>query len=376
MNSATKILVVDDDSFMRNVMTDVLSSNYQVISVESGADALMLAQTESPNLILLDVEMPGMDGYETCLRFKSGDATASIPVIFVSAHDHIDERLKGYEAGGHDYVVKPFDPNELMAKISHLLGLVSERGQLQEMASYASNTAMTALSSMSEMGILLESLKKFNASMTEKELARAVIDGMSMFDLEGVVQIRMQGKIYSYNQQGEASPLEISVIHHMTSMDRIIQFKSRASIHYEHVVILVNNMPVHDTDRCGRLRDHLAMLLEGAEARAKGIIAENESRQRGLAIERAAEHITQTLAEIDLAQRHGRIATGIAIHDFNDDLEKAYICVALSETHEAFMSDVVKNGLEKILNAQAAEVDIQDKFTGIIKELKSITAEN
>lgn len=372
MNDKTRILVVDDDLFMCELVEEVLSESYQVITAENGADALMLAQAERPALILLDVEMPGMDGYATCIQFKQGDATAPIPVIFVSARDQIEERLKGYEVGGDDYVVKPFNPQELKAKIAHLLGMISERTQLKEMANYASSTAMTAMTSMSEMGALLESLKKFNASIDEKALAEAVLYGLTLYGLGGVVQVRTPEKSVSLTGQGMASPLEISVIEHMSGMDRIVQFKNRMSIHYPHVALLVNDMPEEDADRCGRLRDHLAMLVEGAEMRATGIAAENESQRRGAAIERAVTNITKMLAEVDAAQRQGKVSTAMALNEFTGDMERAYICVALCDAHEEFMAGVVKEGLEKILNAQSAEVDVQNKLTGIIKELNDI----
>jgi DNA-binding response OmpR family regulator len=372
MDKQARILVVDDDSFIRDIFTKTLSESYTISPAENGTDALMLAQSECPDLIILDVEMPGMDGYELCRRLKECDCTAGSPVIFVSAHDQIEERLKGYEAGGEDYIIKPFDPQELKAKVAQLLRTVSERGRLKEMANYATNTAMTAMTSMSEMGALLESLKNFSACSDCRSLADAVLTGLALYGLQGTAQIRFSGEALTRSNQGEATPLEISVINHMAGMNRITAFKSRMSITYSHASLLVNNMPIEDPDRCGRLRDHLAMLAEGAEMKAMGIIAENESRRRGEAIERAAVSITKMLAQVDAAQRQSKISTSVAINEFTGDMEKAYIRVALSEAHEKFMIDVVKSGLEKITNAQSAEIDVQDKLTGIIHELKGI----
>jgi CheY-like chemotaxis protein len=330
----------------------------------------MLAQSECPDLIILDVEMPGMNGYELCHRLKEYSCITEAPIIFVSARDKIEERLKGYEAGAEDYIIKPFEPQELNAKVTQLLKAVSERARLKEMASYATSTAMTAMTSMSEMGSLLESLKNFNASNDEEALAKAILSGFPAYGLTGVVQIRTPENSISLTEQGEASQMEVLVINHMAGMDRIVHFKKRLSIHYPHVSILIRNMPQEDADRCGRLRDHLATLVEGAEMRAAGIVAENESRKRGAAIEKAATSITKMLAEVDHAQRQSRISTSMAINDFTGDMEKAYIRVALSDTHEKFMADVVKDGMEKILNSQLAEVDIQNNLTNIIKELK------
>jgi len=372
MEEKTKVLVVDDILFMRELAAEVLGADYQILMAENGADALMLAQSEHPALILLDVEMPGMDGYETCRQLKQAEATASVPVIFVSAHDQIEERLKGYEVGGNDYIVKPFDPQELKAKIAHLLGMFSERTQLKEMVGYATSTAMTAMTSMSEMGALLEALKKFNASRDEKALGAAVLSGLSLYGLEGVVQVRMPEKTLTLSGQGEASPLEVSVINHMTRMERIVHFKRKMSIHYPHVAILVSNMPEEDPDRCGRLRDHLATLVEGAEMRTAGIVAENESRRRGLDIERMAERVTEALNEIDAAQRRNHMEIRMASSGLTEAMDQALRQVELTKEQESFLSAVVADGIEKIIGIQSDETAPQNKLTAIVQELKEI----
>ena len=108
MGHKAKILVVDDSSSMRSFLAAVLNEDYQVITAENGTDAIILAQAVRPDIILLDVEMGGMSGYETCSQLKQAKVTASIPVIFVSACAQLEYRLKGYEAGGSDYIIKPF----------------------------------------------------------------------------------------------------------------------------------------------------------------------------------------------------------------------------------------------------------------------------
>jgi CheY-like chemotaxis protein len=373
MSQQAKILVVDDDNFMRDVFEQTLSGEYSVIPAENGVDALMLAQVERPEVILLDVGMPGMDGYELCRRLKELESTADVPVIFVSAHDRIEERLKGYEAGGEDYVTKPFDPQELKAKVAQRLKTVAERASLKQLASYASSTAMTAMTSMSEMGVVLEAMRNFSACADYRSLADALLAGLAPYGLQGTVQIRFPGDALTRSGQGEATPLEISVINHMADMGRIINFKTRMSITYPHVSLLINNMPVDDADRCGRLRDHLAMLVEGAEMKVTGIIAENESARRGTGIGHAIASIIKMLADIDSAQRQSKASTAMAIGEFTGDMEKAYVRVALSDAHEKFMAGVVQGGIEKITQAQLAEVDIQDRLSGIVMELKAIT---
>lgn len=369
---AAKILAVDDDEFISEMYDAALGDKYRIIFAKSSKEALVKAQTESPDLILMDVEMPGMDGYESCQELKALEITANIPVIFVSGHDLIEDRIKGYEAGGMDYITKPFNPFELETKVTYLLEIMSERARFKDIVGHATTTAMTAMTSMSEMGILLESMKSFYATSDYQALADAMLAGIELYGLRGVIQIRTQNQTLTRNHQGEASPLEISVIEHMTNMDRIVQFKSRLSITYNHVTLLVNNLPKNDDEACGRLRDHLAMLVEAAEIKVQGINDSIKLSRRGEAIAMAVEVITETLNEVDAAQRENRIAACMAANNLKDDMEKALLKVGLSESEDEYMTSIIQDGTETILSTQNSDYEIQDKLSGIIHDLKAL----
>lgn len=282
---------------------------------------------------------------------------------------------KGTKPGGEDYIVKPFDPQELETKVTQLLKDISKRANLKQMADYAASTAMTAMTSISEMGALLETLKKFNACNDYKALSDAVLQGIALYDLKGAVQIRTPEETLTRNNQDCASSLEVSIISHMAKMERVTQFQSKLCINSPSISLLIHDMPLEDAERCGRLRDHLAMLLDGAETRILGIKAENKSWQRGKAIERAVEGIAETLKIIDYTQRQSQVETKIAFSALIDKTEKAIIKVALTEGQEKFLFDVVKNGIEEIIYAKTSAFDIQDKLTTIICELKKMVEE-
>lgn len=373
MSDTPEILVVDDDEFMQELFIAALADKFSVICASNGTQALEMARARGPAAILLDVDMPGLNGYDTCLQLKEDFDTAAIPVIFVSGQDRLEDRLKGYESGGEDYVVKPFDAAELQAKISSLMRVVAERASLKAMASYASSTAMTAMTSMSEMGALLESLKHFNQCRDYPQLAQSLLQGLGLFGMQGVVQLRLGDATMTLGPHGEASQLEQSVIRHMQSMERIVQFKNRMCITYPQLSLLVNDMPIDDQDRCGRLRDHLAMLVEAAEVRLQAIGAEIGFRRHSEALEQTAKKISLMLAEVDAAQRDSRLATSIAVTDFLDAMKNAYISVGLSDAQEQFMEQVVTHGLDVIMNAQQAESDLQNRLSQLIADLQQLT---
>lgn len=371
-DDSKKILVVDDDDFMCEMLDAALGHKCRIVFAQHAEEALQVAQTQLPDMILLDVELPEIDGYEICRQLKMLDGTMDIPVVFVSGHDLVEDRIKGYEAGGEDYITKPFNPLELETKITHLFHVISERASLKDRVGYATDAAMTAMTSMGELGLLLETIKNFNVCTHYDALASAMLEGIGLYGLHGAIQIRAPQQTLTRNNQGEASPLELSVIAHMATMDRIEQFKSNLAITYDHVSLLVNDLPKDDADRCGRLRDHLAMLVEASEMRVHGISDSIELLRRGEAIARAVSVITETLKNIDTAQREQRIEACLAASSLKDNVEKALLQVGLSETEDEFLSHMIQDGIDKVLSVQSAEQDIQDKLTGIIANLNAL----
>jgi DNA-binding response OmpR family regulator len=118
-----KILLVDDSNTVLMMERMVLARNlYDVVLARDGQEALEMAINEKPDLILLDVVMPRMDGFEACRRIRAHDATRSIPIIMVTTRGELDNVELGYESGCNDYITKPINGLELLAKVKNCLG--------------------------------------------------------------------------------------------------------------------------------------------------------------------------------------------------------------------------------------------------------------
>ena len=134
MDAQATILVVDDSPENLQVLSAVLKGQYKVKVALNGERALALAQAEpTPDLILLDVMMPGMDGYEVCKHLKSHAATANIPVLFVSSRDEEEDEARGLSLGAIDYIVKPIRPSIVQARVRNHLDLKRSRDLLQRL---------------------------------------------------------------------------------------------------------------------------------------------------------------------------------------------------------------------------------------------------
>jgi diguanylate cyclase (GGDEF)-like protein len=131
-NRMSTILLVDDMPNNLRVLSAALTEQgYQVRGVLNGAMALTVAQTAEPDLILLDIHMPVMDGYDVCRELKRRDVTRDIPVIFLSALDEVFDKVKAFEVGGIDYVTKPFQIEEILARVASQLQLRTAQRQIR-----------------------------------------------------------------------------------------------------------------------------------------------------------------------------------------------------------------------------------------------------
>ncbi|MBF0178586.1 MAG: PleD family two-component system response regulator [Magnetococcales bacterium] len=129
-----RLLIVDDAPTNLRFMGSILREEHEILVATNGLDALKVAETEKPDLILLDIMMPVMDGYETCRRLKNNPVTRDIPVIFVTARDQEEDEERGLELGAIDYVSKPCSPSIIRIRIRNHLELKRHRDRLERLS--------------------------------------------------------------------------------------------------------------------------------------------------------------------------------------------------------------------------------------------------
>lgn len=134
MERKKHILIVDDVTTNLKVAADVLQDHYQLSMAKSGAQALDFLKKARPDLILLDIRMPGMDGYETLERIKSNIETANIPVVFLTVDDQRESEIKGLKMGAMDFILKPFEPDVMLSRIEKILQIEDLRKNLSNSA--------------------------------------------------------------------------------------------------------------------------------------------------------------------------------------------------------------------------------------------------
>jgi DNA-binding response OmpR family regulator len=132
MTEQFKIMVVDDNPSLSELVVETFNDEYRIFTFDSGEEALNNMDAVSPHLVLLDIMMPGMNGFEVCKAIRANKMHEGIKILFLSAKTALQDRLAGYEAAADDFLVKPFDTAELKAKVKVFYRLVEEEKKREQ----------------------------------------------------------------------------------------------------------------------------------------------------------------------------------------------------------------------------------------------------
>ena len=177
MSAPARILVVDDTPRNVKLLQDLLTiKGYEVITAASGPEALVKVEAERPDLVLLDVVMPEMSGYEVCRKIRDQPATAILPVVMVTALDPTQERVKGLEAGADDFLMKPINQAELLARVRSLLRIKELYDTVQAQAAQLAEWNRTLEQRVEEQVAQLERLSRLKRFFSP-QLAELIVAG-------------------------------------------------------------------------------------------------------------------------------------------------------------------------------------------------------
>jgi hypothetical protein len=308
-------------------------------------------QSRIPDLFLLDVEMPEMDGYTLCRTLKSDAAASRIPVIFVSALADLDSCLAGYDAGGDDFLVKPVKAAELKQKIAVLQRDAENRSSLQQQIEASDTLVALVMSNLDEYAALVKFLRALNACSAYRQVGETMFELLRAYHLEGAVQIRLPGLELTLNAAGNAKPVEESILRLMRCMDTITSYRNRLAIHYERASLLVSNMPLHDPDFCGRLRDHLAIAVETADARLAAMQARQETLNTREGISALLESVSGTVHDFSNKYEAARYAGSETVRLLLSELDALLDSSCLPEAIEDGLRTTVRLRTDQLIDA-------------------------
>jgi CheY-like chemotaxis protein len=370
-----KIFLVDDDPSARLIATFELERFAADLREFSDGETCVAALDADPDVVVLDIEMPGMDGIAVCRAIRAA-GLADTQVLFVSSHDDLETRLAAYDAGGNDYIVKPYAAEELGRKLAVASRTRESAQAANGQAQFAQRTAFAAMSSMAEMGVTQDFLRASFACGEPAQLGAALCAALDGYGLRGLVELRDGTTSHCFSGHGDCTPLETSLLGHARGLERIFQFRDRMAINYAHVTLLIPNLPLEDPDRIGRLRDHLAVLAEGAEARFLAMLGETRRQAQAAIVLAAVADLTASLAHIEALQAEHRVSVLAIAHQQTEALSRAFVHLGLTQGQEELLMALTQDGIDRVSGLQDDAIAIGQRLRHVTERLKGIASED
>ncbi len=368
-----KILVVDDDKVPHSFIAKALSGSFFLVDAYSGEEALKLLNEEKPDLILLDVEMPGINGYEVCEQIKSNQKTAQIPIIFLSANETLQSQMQGFEAGADDYIVKPFQTETLLAKIRVCINYLENSKQLSTRAAEAETTAMSAIASSSDWGQSIQFIEKSHNVSSVEQLVENFFAVTRNMGLKCSLLIQTNDEpLFFTSSPGQVSPLESKLMEKLVSHNRFFDFDCRTQINYPYISLLVKNMPLDNMEHYGRIKDMLPALLSTSDIKINQINTLSALSEQTKEADNLFVSVTQELEGIIRTQK-SQNAQGIQLlRNMLLELDQRLPHMGLEEDQEQYLLDRVDVAIAEAHDTISSTKQTQESFQLIINQLKTL----
>ena len=374
MSQNFTIFVVDDAPYARVILESTFSKDYRVESFGTAEDCLARLNQEGvkPDLLLLDVDLPGMDGYTLCRKIKQVPKFETIPAIFISSLDDPESRLEGYDAGGIDYVVKPYNIAEIERKVSTARRVSAERNLLKVKMAESEQLSSLVLSNLDQYAALIQFLRSLSDCDTLPAVLKSLFDLMRSYQLNTAIQIRLTDTEMTVNEYGDSLPLELAVINNVRSMDRIFEFKSRAAYNFEHITILINNVPLNDPELCGQIRDNIAIAAESANSKLQALQTKAENTKvKGATADLLAE-LQSAVQSFEKKYSTARYLGSSETLTLLGKLSNAFVSLGMSFEQERGIESIVQDSANHLAEIYDFSGETQETLNGIADRLTGI----
>jgi hypothetical protein len=249
--------------------------------------------------------------------------------------------------------------------VAHTLRVTQERKRLAQDAKVAFTTAMVAMTSAAEFGVVLQVISGSYNCHDYAGLADLAITACAEYGLTACVRLHGRQGCVTRNRSGMSSALENSVLEHMAEFGRIVDFSRRTAISYEHVTLMITDMPLEDTERYGRLRDHLATLVESVDARVKALDDSAAVVAKHRALGDVVHHTQTALAEIDRRHRENQNDARQILMTMLTSVEQSFAHLGMTTSQEDFLVAILDNGVMDVMNLLDQGLSIDNHLTTV-----------
>lgn len=285
--SKQQVLIVDDDPKYRALLSETFS-DLEVSTAKNGKDAIALIGTIVPDIIILDIVMPDMDGFDACKAIRSIRYTASTPIVFYSGMDSLEGKLKAYDLGGNDFIGKDAQHAEIRAKVMRLLSSEQERLAIKQELEAGNHLLENMQKETSALHLISQFSQACQFCYDYETMATVLFNCLFKLNLRGVVYFRNENRIFSSN--GSNSKLEEEILRDSVGFGRIYSFgENRVILNWDTCSLLVKDV--------GDNLDTLAHLMGAVQTGIRTLEVHSKMLEKVLSVEAKYRELKSRLSE-------------------------------------------------------------------------------
>lgn len=370
VDSMCKVLVVDDDPIVRLAHQSMLAKDFEVASIGSGNEVLDYFDEQSADVILLDVGLPDIDGFEVCRRLEQGGKLEQTSVIFVSGSTDLDTRIKAFNSGGDDFIAKPLNPDELMSKVDVLKKRKEHNLSICEKLLSAQRIASRAESTSSGLGRVMDFVALSFSLHSVESLTKSVLELFATFELKVVMLTEVNGRYDYFSYEGEIKPIERELIDLLKNKGRVYEFNQRMQLNYPHISVLIKNMPDVTDERYARLKDLLPAIASCMSSRLTEMDAQENILLQTQELVHSFDVINATLKTLTSSLGSNQQKASRRLHKMVYELHGFIQRLGLEDDQEERVMHYVDDAVEDSLVLLDDEEAIFHAFEEILASLK------
>ncbi|MBR9790648.1 MAG: response regulator transcription factor [Gammaproteobacteria bacterium] len=339
-----EIVVVDDDIITLTLLEEALA-DFSVMIMASPLEALeaLRGMEEPPLLIILDVNMPDMSGFELCVKLREFISEEQSDIIFHTSSSEMEERLKGYEIGANDFLIKPIEIQELRKKARSIVKRGKKRREDKASTESHSQLIQAVISDLTEQGILIHYFRAASKTSSISSLLNLIVKTATSFGISSSVQVKYEMNDIEYRQalstEASISALERELLDRLEYSERIMSRGKRLFLNYPPFTQIIKNMP-DDPAQAGRFRDHLAIILEAASSQYRDIVKTEEVNLMIQELE-----VVQKKADSDNQTKNRQVLDTLT--ELVDSVESKIFEYGLTEEQESELLQLFRKSTDK-----------------------------
>lgn len=363
MDQTLKIMIVDDDPMTQMLISSILGDSYTTFVVSDGTSCLQQLPEQLPDVVLLDVNMPGMDGLDVCRQIRADEKCRHMAIIFVSASDRKEDIIAGYEAGADDYLLKPLHHDTLLAKVACNAALIRQRRE----------TTLLRSGPQTRETRFTQPYARFVEKLRHCNSLPAVAEHLFSYTRQTNLSCRLQlcnGNQFNYFADDDLlQPIETHLLEQMRGQGLVYRFGKRCVINFEQASLLVRNMPADDSDYATQLLDFLIHLLGTCDIQVHLLRQCQQLKPMHEMLQSAAETLQFIHQEFSQhSAKVNQVLDKVAL-DFNRNLDKLH----LTDEQEDFMMTLIDERMRELIELNNQALHIEENMQDFILSLSRST---